>query len=159
MRRHRNNGLLKRCRCARLTWAKCPHPWYFQYQWKGQRRRVQLERLLGRKLKGKTDADAVADQFRAAIRAGTFQPHQAAHQHADELVLEAYAATFLERYSKARQKVSWRDDGYMLKQICAFVLPGGAAVRDEAHRGHHGGRCRGMPPVSAGPWTSSQHAQ
>ena len=70
--RHHTDGLTKRCGCPRPRWSKCVHPWYLAYQWKGARYRVQLDRLLGRTLKGKTEAASEADRVRGEIRAGTF---------------------------------------------------------------------------------------
>ena len=86
---------------------------------------MSLDQYAERPLKGKTAAEAEADRIRAAIRAGTF--HEAKPeppQTAEALTLDAYGAIFLERYSKARQKVSWRDDGYRLRRVCAFAPKG-----------------------------------
>ena len=121
--RHHNDGLRKRCRCARPQWAKCAHPWYLSYQWRGTRYRVSLDRLLGRQLHGKTEADAEADRLRGEIRAGTFHneatpPPAASHG----VTVSAFGAIFLERYSKARGKVTWRDDGAKIAMFAAFVL-------------------------------------
>jgi integrase len=87
---------------------------------------VSLDQYVGRQLKGKTDAEAEADQIRAAIRAGVFSdgaPAQA--PTADSISLDTYSGIFLERYSKARQKASWQSDRSILIQIAAFVLPSG----------------------------------
>ena len=123
MTRHRNDGLRKRCRCARRQWSKCAHPWYFAYQWRGKRHRVSLERLLGRQLKGKTDAEDEADRIRGQIRAGTFQneaPQPQATAHS--VTVSKLGTLFLER-SKARGKVTWRDDEVRSHKFAAFVLP------------------------------------
>ena len=68
MRRHRNDGLRKRCGCARRNWSECSHPWYLNFAWKGVHHRVNLDRVLGRTLKGKTEAKTEAENLRAAIR-------------------------------------------------------------------------------------------
>ena len=122
--RHHNDGLLKRCGCPRRTWAKCRHVWHFEYQWKGTRRRVCLDRLVGRRLKGKTEAAAEAERIRGTIRAGTFQnaaPQPAVADHG--VTVAELGAIFLERYAKARGKVSWKNDATMLRTQAAFVLP------------------------------------
>ena len=47
------------------------------------------------------------------------------------MTMDAYADIFLERYSRARQKKSWRDDSYILTQIAAFILPNGRRFGDK----------------------------
>ena len=118
-----NDGLTKRCDCARPRWSKCAHPWYLAYQWKGARHRVCLDRLLGRRLKGKTDADAEAERIRGEIRAGTFQRETTPPLPAAQVTVAAFGAIFIERYSKAREKVTWREDAGRLAIVAAFVLP------------------------------------
>ena len=126
-------GLTKRCGCAKRSWSRCKHPWHFACQWRGRRYSVSLDRHIGRPLKGKTEAETEAARLLASIRAGTFQGHAPAPpQTADGLSLSAYADIFLERYSKARQKKSWRDDSYILKQVSAFTLSRGHRFGDKA---------------------------
>ena len=103
--------------------SKCAHPWYLAYQWKGKRHRVQLERLLGRKLKGKTEADTEAERIRGEIRAGTFSTETPPLPAGHSVTVSAFGAIFVERYSKARGKVTWRDDGAKINVFAAFVLP------------------------------------
>src|SRR5438309_10385518 len=38
-----NNGIGKRCRCARRSWDECPHVWRFAFMWKGTRYRGSLQ--------------------------------------------------------------------------------------------------------------------
>ena len=128
MTRHRNDGLRKRCGCSWRDWSKCSHPWYFSYQWKRHRYRISLDREVGQQLKGKTEATTAAETIKAAIRAGTFRqrvdPLAGAVEPPAALSLDAYADIFLERYAKARGKVSWTDDCAMLNQIRAFSMNG-----------------------------------
>ena len=85
-------GLTKRCACARRSWSRCRHPWHYRYQWRGKRHYTSLDRLVGRPLKGKTDAEAEAAKIRSAIQDGTFSPVAPAEpQTADGLTLDAYA--------------------------------------------------------------------
>ena len=65
-----NNSLRKLCGCPKRQWSRCLHPWHFAFQWKGTHHRYSLDRLLGRKLTSKTEADAAAEQLRIDIRAG-----------------------------------------------------------------------------------------
>ena len=119
--RQRPDGLTKRCDCQRPRWSKCAHPWYLAYQWKGARHRVCLDRLLGRRLKGKTEADAAAERIRGEIRAGTFQRGTSPPPPTNRVTVSAFGAIFVERYSKARGKVTWRDDGAKIATFAAFI--------------------------------------
>ena len=121
MTRHRNDGLRKRCGCRRRQWAKCEHPWHLNFKWDDRHYRLSLDRYAGRSIVGKTGARQAADTIRAAIRAGTFTKHSdSVPATADALTLRAFADVFLERYSKAREKASWRNDKYMLDRIVDF---------------------------------------
>ncbi len=39
-----NGGLRKICRCPRRGWAKCAHPWHFNFRWDGRDYRFSLDR-------------------------------------------------------------------------------------------------------------------
>lgn len=87
--RHRNDGLRKLCSCPRRTWAKCEHPWHFNFKWAGEVYRFSLDRVVGRIVKdaagkwrrdratlgdridSKTAAESERDRLRAAIREGS----------------------------------------------------------------------------------------
>ena len=72
--RHRNFGLIKRCRCKRTDWPRCSHGWHFSFKTKGGPRwRLSLDVELGRHVESKTEAYAEADRMRTAIRNGTFR--------------------------------------------------------------------------------------
>ena len=70
---HRNAGLRKVCECPRRGWAKCPHPWHFNYSWRGAAYRFSLNRYACKEINGKTEAETLADGIRREIRAGTFR--------------------------------------------------------------------------------------
>src|SRR5262245_32586827 len=72
-KRHRNEGLRKVCACSRRQWPTCGHPWHLNYKWGGVSYRFSLDKQIGRRLKGKTDAKIEAENIRIAIRNGTFQ--------------------------------------------------------------------------------------
>ena len=40
--RHTNDGLYKRCDCARRSWLKCEHGWHFDF-YKGRKFRYSLD--------------------------------------------------------------------------------------------------------------------
>jgi hypothetical protein len=72
MTKHRNRGLRKRCECPRKNWAKCSHPWHFNFKWKGEHYRFSLDREVGHPVTSKTEAEQEADRLRTAIREGRF---------------------------------------------------------------------------------------
>jgi integrase len=71
---HDNRGLRKRCGCPRRRWAACPHPWHFNFAWKGRSFRVSLDEACRRPVRTKAEALAEADRLRAAIRDGAWPP-------------------------------------------------------------------------------------
>jgi hypothetical protein len=68
--RKRNDGIRKRCGCARKNWPKCSHPWHFNYKHGDVHYRFSLDREVGRRIEGKTEAEAEAERIRTAIRDG-----------------------------------------------------------------------------------------
>lgn len=77
--RHVNRGLRKICECSRRTWAKCPHSWHFNFKPKGgAAHRFAVDAEAGKHIASKTTAEALADDWRTAIRAGTFRRQSAA---------------------------------------------------------------------------------
>ena len=87
---------------------------------------MSIDRFVGEHVAGKTGARDAADRIKGEIRAGTFTAKSDARPSSpDAVTLSAYGAIFLERYTKARGKASWRNDVYMLKRIGAFALPDG----------------------------------
>ena len=68
----RNHGVRKICACSRHKHAKCPHAWYFNFSWQGRSYRLSLDRYSGAHIETRADAEALADQLRARIRAGLF---------------------------------------------------------------------------------------
>lgn len=77
-KRRNNDGLRKLCNCAPRTWAKCAHPWHFNFchgkSPDGLKRhyRFSLDKHLGRRLKSKSEAEGEAERIRIAIRDGVF---------------------------------------------------------------------------------------
>jgi hypothetical protein len=69
----RNHGLRKMCDCPRRQQAKCNHSWYFNFSWQGRPYRFSIDRQVGRRVESRTEAEDIADQIRAAIRAGRFE--------------------------------------------------------------------------------------
>jgi integrase len=118
--RHRNDGVRKVCGCARRRWSSCAHPWHFSFQWRGRHYRFSLDRNVGRKIAGKTDAETEAELIRTAIRAGTFD----APPPADAMTILAMVDEYLRRYVRVR-KHETRALAYeqALNGICATIVP------------------------------------
>lgn len=107
--RHRNRGLRKVCGCARRGWPKCAHPWHFNYRpivgpFTGRDFRFSLDQQVGRHVDSKSEAETFAEEFRVAIREGTFvrtrrgQAAEDLRPQRDQLTL----SQLLGSYSKAK---------------------------------------------------------
>jgi hypothetical protein len=73
---HDNNGIFKKCPCPRRKWAKCSHSWFFAFRYK-RLYRFSLNKLFDKPSgywMSKSESDAIADDLRTQIRAGTFRP-------------------------------------------------------------------------------------
>jgi integrase len=122
----RNFGVRKVCACPRRRQAKCPHPWHFNFAWKGRAYRFSLDRHVGRHVESRSDAEALADQLRTAIRSGEFGASRAdvgvPGPGPDILTFREFAELWAQRrgYQLARP----RDNDYRLKLINAFGIPG-----------------------------------
>src|SRR5688500_15850696 len=105
-KRHTNRGLRKICRCPRRSWAKCPHSWHLNFKPKGgQAFRFSVDSQAGKDIEGKTDAEALADGWRTAIRDGTFRrrgeaPPVTPATTGDGITLEKFGATYTERLGR-----------------------------------------------------------
>ena len=122
----RNKGLRKLCRCARRNWAKCSHAWYFNFAWQGKGYRFSLDRHVGRHIDSKSEAEALADSIRVAIRGGQFQ--RAPSPAVDPPVPSEPPALSFDQLGKrwlARERVgkvpTADDDGYRLKRLADIV--------------------------------------
>ena len=115
MGRRSHDGIRKLCRCR--SWSKCRHRWHFNFQWQGTHHRFSLDRHLGKRVEGRTEAVAAAEQIRAAIRDETFATARADDPTEPPTVtLDTFADTYLARALDGRS-----DDAYMLKVLKAFV--------------------------------------
>lgn len=95
---HRNAGLRKICRYPRRAWAKCPHPWHFNFCWKGTPYRFSLSRYAGKEIVSKTDAETLADDRTTPLvhddsdivrRKKETQPHRRLEPGEEEKLLAA----------------------------------------------------------------------
>jgi integrase len=122
MARHQNRGLRKVCGCARRTWAKCPHSWHFNFKPKGgPNYRFSVDTEAGKHIESKTEAEALADTWRTAIREGTFRRRA----DAPPVVVAAPAVgetlgTFLDKYEQRTARPLSANDKGCLAQFEAF---------------------------------------
>jgi integrase len=134
--RHRNGGIRKACGCPRSKWAKCSHSWHFNYKPKGgPDYRFSLDRELGRRIEGKTEAEQVAEDIRTAIRAGTFRrsadgppASPAPATTPDAVTFTRFGATYLTR----RGKPATGDHQSNMRRLMAFELPGAGPLGEKA---------------------------
>ena len=120
MTRHRHDGLRKICGCPRRQWAKCAHPWHFNFKWHRTHYRFSLDRELGRPIPSKTEARTEADRLRAAIRDGTFRPIVPALQ---SLTLGQLTEVYFDRYMTTHRPASLQNEQYSRDTILRTVLP------------------------------------
>jgi len=133
----------KLCGCEPARWPKCAHPWYLpKFRWQGQIYKPNLTRyaieVLGRDgLDTKTEADALADDVRAAIRAGTYVSAKTTKNTvrattdgtAQPVVISAAIATFVETViDQDTDKLPQQKgrDRYHLDRFAAFTTTRGA---------------------------------
>lgn len=124
----RNGGIRKLCGCTRRRWPKCRHSWHLNFSHDGHAHRFSLDVEHGRPLEGKTEAEALAETIRTAIRAGTFRRRRelAAAEPttpaptADVIKMESFGGIYFDR----RGKPATSDERGHLRRLCAFVLPG-----------------------------------
>lgn len=141
--RQKDDGLRKLCECPRRSWAKCAHPWHFDYKWNGERYRFTLDRKVGRLVKdakgkwqrdrgtlgdqidSKTVAEQERDRLRTAIREGTMQQHPEARPQRDTLTLTKLMATYRKNYLEVHRAAT-------LKSTLRYSI--GVILRTELER-------------------------
>jgi integrase len=119
--RHRNDGLRKRCQCARRLWPCCAHAWHLNYKWKGKHYRLSLDREAAQPIRTKAEAKAEAERIRIAVRAGKFRT-PAPQTGVEETTFRQFAQLWRKR--EGSQLASAAIDVYRLRLISDFPLPG-----------------------------------
>lgn len=138
--RRSNKGLRKLCTCSRRNWAKCAHPWHFNFKLRGgSPHRFSLDVEVGRHLKTKEEAETAADAIRSQIRAGTFvraadrrKTVSATPLTADATTFAAFAEKYVDDKAKASGKTTWKNDQHMLNRLAAFTLADGSRFGDQS---------------------------
>ncbi len=134
---HHNDGLQKRCGCPRRAWAKCRHPWYLTFGYRGRGVRLALNKYANKPpgyWMPKSEAETLRDTIRAAVRAGTFwetPPEPAAPT--DGLTFEDVTHRYLDavRADPGRRPHRIPSLQAQLALICRTAIPGarGSLVR------------------------------
>ena len=119
MKRQRNDGIRKVCRCPRRSWSKCPHPWHFSYKWDGTHYRFSLDRHLGRRVESKTEAKAEAERLKGEIRAGRFGPQAVPDRMRLCDLLDQYHAQHVEPHRPTTAK----DERYRINFTTRTLIP------------------------------------
>lgn len=122
--RQRNGGLRKVCGCPRRTWAKCDHGWRMNFKWKDVHHRYALDRIVGKPIRSKTEADTEADRIRTEIRAGTFRRpgEEPPAPVRDTLTLATLFEHFKKRYLEIQRPTTLVNTDYQTKTIVAVEL-------------------------------------
>ena len=143
-KRHHNDGLAKRCACARRRWTQCDHPWHFDFHF-GRKYRFSLDKLA--KARGekpprtKHAAEALADKVRSEIRSGVFadptHPTAPAHDPAGLTVgaaLDLYEARHVQAPGRRPGGVKTMQWLLALLRRTAIAAGQGQTVRFEEKR-------------------------
>lgn len=117
--RQRNDGLRKVCGCSRRSWPKCEHGWRMNFKWKGVHHRYALDRIAGRPIRSKTEAEGEADRIRTEIRAGTFRRpgEEEAAPIPATLTLTKLLEHFRKRYLEVQRPSTLVNTDYQAKMI------------------------------------------
>jgi integrase len=102
-------GLYKICEHTGRTRDRCEHAWWGSFRGI----RVSLPKWANREIHTKAEAQAVLDEVRTAIRAGTFDPRGRAPQEVSPMTLREFADIYKERHAVAKKlslarTIDWR---------------------------------------------------
>ena len=125
--RHRNDGLRKVCDCARRNWPKCGHPWHFNFKWAGVHHRYSLDRLVGKRIESKTDAETEAEKIRVSIKDGTFrkpgEPTRVETPTRETLTVRQLLELYRDRVVEPRGEDALTAYKYAISAICRTSVP------------------------------------
>ena len=133
--RHQNKGIRKLCGCPRRTWAKCKHPWHFNFKHNDEVYRFSLERevgrlvrdadgtwkrdraTLGKEITDKTTAEAERDRLKTAIRAGAFAQPETKKPQRDTLTLAQLMEAYRKQYLTVHRADTLKTTDYVIATI------------------------------------------
>jgi len=113
-------GIYKRCNHGGRERDRCSHPWYGSFKLPGRRRaRVALEKWSGDAVETKGQAQAIFDEIKAAVRAGTFDPRGRGVTIPKDgpLTFPQLVKVFEERYVAAKQLKTAGDFKWRVKPL------------------------------------------
>lgn len=141
MTRQHNDGLRKLCACPRRAWAKCSHPWHFNFKHGGEFYRFSLERrivrvirdvdgkwrreraTLGDKITSKTEAETERDRLRTEIRGGRIQQQPAAERpQIETITLADLMATYRKQHIAVHRAGTIKNTDYVIGAILRTKL-------------------------------------
>jgi integrase len=107
-------GLYKLCDHRDRARDRCEHAWWARFR----HVRVSLNKWADRDIRTKTEADAVYDDLRKAVRAGTFDPRGVnPPKEQTALTFREFAKTYKERHAVAKALALAKTIDYRLKPL------------------------------------------
>ncbi len=107
-------GLYKLCNHRDRARDRCEHAWWARFR----QVRVSLNKWADRDIRTKTEADAVYDDLRKAVRAGTFDPRGInPPKEQTALTFREFAQTYKERHAVAKALALAKTIDYRLKPL------------------------------------------
>jgi hypothetical protein len=110
-------GLYKLCEHKGRARDRCEHIWWARYR----HVRVSLEKWSNREIETKTEAEAIFDDLKKAVRAGTFEKRRAAAERkTTALTFRQFADIYKERHVFAKKLAIGKTIDYRLKPIIEY---------------------------------------
>jgi integrase len=110
-------GLYKLCDHKGRARDRCVHAWWARFR----HARVSLEKWSSREITTKTEAEAIFDDLKKAVRAGTFEKRRAKpERRTTALTFRQFADTYKERHVFAKKLAIGKTIDYRLKPIIEY---------------------------------------
>jgi integrase len=110
-------GLYKLCEHKGRARDRCEHAWWARFR----HVRVSLEKWSNREIATKTEAEAIFDDLKKAVRAGTFEKRRAEpERQTTALTLRQFAEIYKERHVFAKKLAIGKTIDYRLKPIIEY---------------------------------------
>lgn len=106
-------GLYKLCEHKGRARDRCEHAWWARFR----HVRVSLEKWSNREIATKTEAEAIFDELKKAVRARTFEKHRAEQRKTTALTFRRFADVYKERHVFAKKLAIGQTIDYRLRPI------------------------------------------